>query len=156
VVADEIGKLAEQSGENTKAVSTIVRKTNSSMANSYESLNTGIVSIEEIFRGLADFNSRVNKVSEMTLNSLTINDKLQKDTFHFQKRSEELLSSLDEQKITIGEVSSSVESINDSAQSFSASSEELSSISQSIASSASDLKKSIEFFHLNLAQEKNN
>lgn len=154
VVADEIGKLAEQSGENATAVSRIVQKTNTSMESSFSALQTGIKGIEDIFKGLTEFNQKVNNVSKMTVDNLSMNQKLQEETGTFQKRSDEVIQAMDEQKRTISEVSESVEGINTAAQSFSASSEELSGISQSIADASIDLKEAIEFFRLIIRNEK--
>jgi methyl-accepting chemotaxis protein len=155
VVAGEIGKLAEQSGENAQAVSVMVKKTNTSMEDSFSSLQIGIKSIEDIFHGLSEFNLKINSVSQMTEDNLSMNQKLHEETSSFQKRSDDVIQSMDEQKRTISEVSESVESINTSAQSFSATSEEFSSISQSIAGTANDLKNDIAFFKIYKRNSKN-
>ncbi len=148
VVAEEIGKLAEQSGENARSVALIVDKTHSSMQKSYDSLRIAIEAIGEIFNGLNSFNQRLNAVFQMADSNMKINTSLQKDSIDFQNRSREVMSSMDEQKQALDGVGKSVGLISDSAQSFSSSSEELSSIAQSIADAAIELKKAIEFFQM--------
>lgn len=146
VVADEIGKLADQSGENAKTIFSIVERTKTSMDNSFSSLNNAIENIEGIFMGLESFGMSVKTVADLTANDQDINKELQQDSVKFLKRADDIMSSMNEQKSAIDEITKSMSLINESAQSFSASSEELSGVSESIANSVVELKKSIEFF----------
>lgn len=148
VVADEIGRLAEQAGENTKNISSIMQITSKSIDDSNTSLQAAIQDIEDIFSGLASFGTTVNRVGELTEQDLTINRSLQDDANHFLKRSDEIIDSMGEQKNAIDEISKSTETLNSVAQNNSASSEELSATSERVAQSASELKKSIDYFTL--------
>ena len=148
VVADEIGRLAEQAGENTKNISSIMQITSKSIDDSNSSLQAAIHDIEDIFSGLASFGTTVNRVGELTEQDLSINRSLQDDATHFLKRSDEIISSMGEQKNAIDEISKSTETLNSVAQNNSASSEELSATSERVAQSASEMKKSIDYFKL--------
>ncbi len=148
VVAGEIGRLAEQAGENTMNISNIMNVTRKSIDDSYDSLNIAINTIENIFDGLKSFGITVNKVGELTKQDLAINSDLQKDATHFLNRSNDIIISMNEQKKAIDEISKSMLVINMAAQNSSAASEQLSSTSEKVANNANDLKEAIEFFKL--------
>ncbi|OHD66163.1 MAG: hypothetical protein A2176_07940 [Spirochaetes bacterium RBG_13_51_14] len=146
VVADEIGKLADQTGENAKTISQIVGTTNTSMEKSYQSLSAAIGTIEEIFDGLNLFGKAVNKISDLAHDNLDINTILQDDTVHFLKRADDILKSMEEQKLAINEISKSIQAINEATYANSSSSEELSANSENVAEHARRMKEMVEFF----------
>jgi len=148
VVADEIGKLADQAGENAKTIFQIVGTTNTSMEKSYQSLSAAIGTIEEIFDGLNLFGEAVNKISKLAHDNLDINTILQDDTVHFLKRADDILKSMEEQKVAINEISKSIQAINETTYANSSSSEELSANSENVSEHAKRMKEMVEFFKI--------
>jgi len=148
VVADEIGRLADQATDNTKTISGIMNKTNKSIAKSDESLNGAISSIEFIFKGLTSFGDIVDRVGEYAVSDLEINRELENDSVHFIRRSDEIMTSMAEQKTAFSEIAKATVSINDTTQNISSVSEELAATSERIAHNARELKLSVDFFKI--------
>ncbi len=148
VVADEIGKLAEQTNVNVNTISKIVNDTEAKMASSFQSLNEAINAIQNIFDGLTSFTLSVNKVADLSRQDMEVNQVLQDDAQHFLERADEILASMQEQKLAIEEIAKSVNQINNSAQSNSAGAEELNATAENIAQAAENLKLEMDYFKL--------
>lgn len=146
VVANEIGRLAEQTGENTKNISKIMEATGVSIEESYASLNEAITRIETIFTGLSDFGEIVKSIGKLTEEDLDINRILKEDAAVFLQRSNSIMDSMMEQKTAIDEISNSTASINESTQNNTSSSEGLAAISEHVSGKSTELKKAIGFF----------
>ncbi len=149
VVADEIGSLATQTGENAKTISHMVKSTNISMEKSFTALNTAIGNIEKIFKGLESFGSIINNINELTVKDININEIVKSDAELLLERADEIKRSVGEQRTAIEEITKSITLINNAAQNTSTASENLSVSSDVFAKSAGELLREIEFFQVN-------
>ncbi len=146
VVADEIGKLATQTGDNSKSISRIMQQTSGSIVASGKSLQDVIVSLESVFKGLEAFGKTVKTVSELMAQDMEINKVLHGDAEHFLNRADKIMHAIEEERVAISEISRSTETLNEVAQDNSASSEELAVSSDAIAAHVARLEDLIKYF----------
>jgi methyl-accepting chemotaxis protein len=125
VVADEVRKLAERSGEATKQITLIIKGMQHNTKESVDSVADGLA--KSIQTGKA-FDNIVSMV----------NNSAQKVT--------EIAAASEQQAAQSGEVMQSVESIAATSQESAAASEETAATSQSLASLAEELNKSVSVF----------
>jgi methyl-accepting chemotaxis protein len=128
VVADEVRKLAERSGEATKQITAIIKGMQGNTRLSVKSVGEGVVSSQktgEAFKNIMDMvKDSANRVTEIAAAS-------------------------EEQAAQSTEVMASIESISAATQEAAASSEETASTAQSLAKLAEDLTNSVSIFKIN-------
>jgi methyl-accepting chemotaxis protein len=128
VVADEVRKLAERSGEATKQITAIIKGMQENTEASVKAVGEGVVSSEKT--GVA-----FEKIIAV------VNDSAQKVT--------EIAAASEEQAAQSAEVTASINSISASTQEAAASSEETAATAQSLAQLAEDLNRSVSIFKVN-------
>ncbi|TJY42603.1 methyl-accepting chemotaxis protein [Cohnella pontilimi] len=127
VVADEVRKLAERSGEATKQITTIIKGMQNNMKESVESVAEG-----------ADKSKETGKAFEKILTM--VNDSAQRVT--------EIAAASEEQSAQADGVMRSVESISSISEQAAAAAEQTASASQSLAHSAEELNHSVSVFKI--------
>jgi methyl-accepting chemotaxis protein len=127
VVADEVRKLAERSGEATKQITLIIKGMQHNTKSSVDAVTTGVE--ESVETGKA-FETIVSMV----------NDSAQKVT--------EIAAASEQQAGQTGEVMKAVESIAATSQEAAAAAEETAATSQSLAHLAEDLNRSVSIFKI--------
>jgi methyl-accepting chemotaxis protein len=127
VVADEVRKLAERSGEATKQITSIIK---GMQHNTKESVASVAGGVEKSIQTGKAFETIVNMV----------NDSAQKVT--------EIASASEQQSVQTGEVMKSVESIAATSEEAAAAAEETAATSQSLAHLADELNTSVSVFKI--------
>jgi methyl-accepting chemotaxis protein len=131
VVADEVRKLAERSGEATKQITYIIKEMQHNTKASVESVADGMGKSIETGKAF-------EKIVSM------VNDSAQKVT--------EIAAASEQQSAQAGEVMLSVQSIAATSEQAAAASEETASTSQSLAHLAEELNTSVSVFKINQNQ----
>lgn len=127
VVADEVRKLAERSGEATKQIAMIITGMQNNTKSSVNAVMEGVALSQKTGEA---FEHIIEKIREST------------------NKSSEIAAASEEQAAQTSEVLSAVESIAASTEEAAASSEEMSSASQSLAQLAEELNQLVAEFKL--------
>jgi methyl-accepting chemotaxis protein len=128
VVADEVRKLAERSGEATKQITGIIKIMQENTRQSVRAVGEGVISSQ-----------KTGEAFESII--AVVNDSAQRVT--------EIAAASEEQAAQSSEVMSSIESISASTEEAAASSEETAATAQSLAHLAEDLNRSVSIFKVN-------
>jgi methyl-accepting chemotaxis protein len=127
VVADEVRKLAERSGEATKQITGIIKGMQENTQQSVIAVGEGVISSE-----------KTGEAFEKIIG--VVNDSSQKVT--------EIAAASEEQAAQSSEVLASIESISASTEQAAASSQETAAIAQSLANLAEELSRSVSIFKI--------
>lgn len=127
VVADEVRKLAERSGEATKQITTIIKTMQSNMEASVEAVGKGAESNKRSGEAFEEISSMVNTTADKVT---------------------EIAAASEEQSAQASEVLVSVESIAAAAEESAASSEETAASSQSLSQLAEELNELVAVFKI--------
>ncbi|UNK19674.1 methyl-accepting chemotaxis protein [Paenibacillus sp. N3/727] len=127
VVADEVRKLAERSGEATKQIATIIKGMQNNTVESVKAVEAGVISTEKTGESFDHIISMVNDSSNTVM---------------------EIAAASEEQAAQAAEVVTAIESISASAEETAASSEETASTAQSLAELAEELNNMVAAFKI--------
>lgn len=127
VVADEVRKLAERSGEATKQIASIIKGMQNNTAESVKAVQAGVISTEKTGESFEHIISMVNDSSNTVM---------------------EIAAASEEQAAQAAEVVTAIESISASAEETAASSEETASTAQSLAKLAEELSNMVAIFKI--------
>lgn len=127
VVADEVRKLAERSGEAAKQIAGIIQGMQSNTADSVRAVEAGVVTTEKTGAAFENIMQMVNESSSMVM---------------------DIAAASEQQAAQAEEVLSSIESISASTEETAASSEETATTAQSLASLAEELNRMVAVFKI--------
>lgn len=127
VVADEVRKLAERSGEATKQIAGIIKGMQNNTTESVEAVEAGVITTEKTGES---FNHIISMVSDSSNTVM------------------EIAAASEEQAAQAAEVVTAIESISASAEETAASSEETASTAQSLAQLAEELNNMVAAFKI--------
>ncbi len=139
VVADEIGKLADSTSENAKAINNMFLRSNTEIERSYGSLETFIESLNQMITHIADISSRIDGVVSLAHQDMELNQHARNSLQGILQGADGILAAVDEQKLAFDEISRSISHINQRAQEIAGGSEELTATSREIANSIQEL-----------------
>ena len=139
VVADEIGKLADSTSENAKAINTMFLRSNAEIERSYKSLEVFIESLNQMISHISDFSARIDGVVGLAHQDMELNRKARQSLQEILSEADRILAAVDEQKLAFDEISRSISHINQRAQEIAGGSEELTATSKEIAGSIQEL-----------------
>ena len=149
VVADEISKLAEQTAESTKNISSLLSQGLNDVATGRQFLDDTSQAFANIMDNIEKTNSIVKTIAEYTGRQLEFSQKVLEDTRRVSEMADSISFATNEQKETNREMINTVNQINELTQSVAASAEEIASSSEEISGQAESLNTHIEFFHVN-------
>ncbi len=148
VVADEISKLADQTAQSLKEIGSLIKT-------SENEINNGIKNVNETFETITHVISGVNSISEVMKNirrdmasQKEVNAEVIAEVKIVGERSEEIKFSIDEQKMAMKEIMSSITNISDLTQNNSAEAEEMAGDATNLADLAGTQNKLVDFFHV--------
>lgn len=148
VVADEVRKLAEQSHEAAKKISTIIRDIQVETNTAVGTMNQGTVEVTrgtEVIAVTGDrFNFIVTMVEELNSGIQEISSAAEE----LSASSEEVVHSMDSVRTVASETAGDTQTISAAAEEQSASMEEIASSSQALAHMASELQVVVSKFRL--------
>lgn len=127
VVADEVRKLAERSGEATKQIAGIIKGMQNNTTESVKAVEAGVISTEKTGEAFDHIISMVNDSSNTVM---------------------EIAAASEEQAAQAAEVVTAIESISATAEETAASSEETASTAQSLAQLAEELNNMVAAFKI--------
>jgi len=139
VVADEIGKLADSTSENAKAINSMFLRSNTEIERSYGGLEAFIESLNQMITHIADISARIDGVMSLAHQDMELNQRARDSLQEILKGADGILAAVDEQKLAFDEISRSIAHINQRAQEIAGGSEELTATSREIANSIQEL-----------------
>lgn len=134
VVADEISKLADQTAQSLKDIGSLIKTSESEIKRGIENVNETLDTITNVINGVNSISDMMKNIKAEMIKQKEINEDVITEVSTVGRRSEEIKLSIDEQKIAMREIMSSITNISDLTQNNSAGAEE-------IAASASNLKE---------------
>ncbi|TGK06274.1 methyl-accepting chemotaxis protein [Leptospira fletcheri] len=147
VVADEISKLADKTSSSTKDIEEIIQANEAEIGIGVGNIKETVAVIGGIIRDIETIYAKMSEVSSFMGEQLKSNESVNQSGLEVKSRSDSIRAAVQEQKMAIHEISTTISNINDLTQSNAASSEELSSSSVGLANLAEDLKRDSEYFH---------
>ncbi|MBP7604583.1 MAG: hypothetical protein KBA15_11675 [Spirochaetes bacterium] len=139
VVADEIGKLADSTSENAKAIHGMFGRSNAEIEKAYRSLEVFIDSLNRMIENIADFGKRVDDAVELARRDMELNEKARGSLGRILSEADRILTAVDEQKTAFDEISRNISYINQRAQEIAHGSNELSETSRGIEGAVQEL-----------------
>ncbi len=146
VVADEISKLADTTATSVKEIGSLIKSSEEEIGHGISIVNDVVLRISSIITGVAGINAMVDGISTFIARQVENNVGINQSVGSVRTQSEEIEKSIDEQKIAMNEVVSSINGINELTQKISSGSEEIVENTKKNYEMARELKKKSEFF----------
>ncbi|GEL77731.1 methyl-accepting chemotaxis protein [Tenuibacillus multivorans] len=148
VVADEVRKLAEQSSESTNQISTIIYEIRDQTKYAVESVEQGVLSVDEgrelVNRAGQSFNDISEAVTQVSSRMKEVNESITE----IEERNESLVSSMDELNNYTDNTSTLAQEVASATEEQTASVEEVTSASSALAQMAQELQETAAKFKL--------
>ena len=146
VVASEISRLADRTAASIKDISDLIavndREINTGISNILEI--TGLINI--IVAGIAGINERLKYIFDFIAKQAQNNEAVKAEAGALNKLAAEIRNATEEQKLAIGEISTTIALINDTAQHSAIGAAEMSQNSGELSNAAENLKDRVNSF----------
>jgi methyl-accepting chemotaxis protein len=146
VVADEVRKLAEQSGNATKEITDIINGIQSNTKQSVKYVNDGVSATNETEKAFAYIAEMVSEAAGKANEIAAASEQQSAQSNEVMRSIESIASASEQQSAQTGEVMTAIESIAGASEEAAAASEETAATSQSLANLAEDLNNSVSIF----------
>ena len=146
VVADEISKLADETSSSIKNIEALILENENEIRNGSVIVEGSIGIITNIINSIDSIANVINGIYSFMQQQIESNSKVTEDVAMVRDRSESVKNAIEEHKIAVQEISSSISSISNITQKSVEGAEEFADNSKAVASMADGLRKSIEFF----------
>ncbi len=146
VVADEVNKLADQTGELVKSIRSTITRHTERFASEMHYIADTAGAFNEVKKHILETDEVISETSGFTSKLVSMNGEIQKKIEMLNKISDGIYLSSKEQKNTIEELNGSVNSMNDISQKTSESAFRVLNFAKEIKSSAENLLGNIERF----------
>ena len=117
VVADEVSKLAEQTNDNVKTISSLMQKNIAGLNDSNEQIKLFIRIMNSMISSIATLGKSIDTIVEKIREDNSLNAGIVSSTGVVMKTAEQVKNAITEQRSAISEVLKSVTSINETTQS---------------------------------------
>ena len=111
VVADEIGKLAERSIEQSKSIQSILLETVADIENETELIIKSSSSINEVETAVNNVNKGIDSILDLCISQETLTGTIEQNMQKILSGSSSITTATSEEKITINEVTNSIEQL---------------------------------------------
>lgn len=146
VVADEISKLADQTSNSVKEISSLIKAGESDARHGLTTVNSVVSSLSKIIGGVAGINNMVESMSRFMETQIATNQTVNNKASDVKERSQEIQNATEVQKNATGEIVKSIATISDLTQDNAAGAEEMSANAHEILKIASSLNEKVEKF----------
>ena len=148
VVADEISKLADQTANSIKDISTLISENDkeikiftSDVDNIIEVLNTTV-------KGIDSISVMMKEVAESLHIQIDASSFVSKDINNINTKAERITVATEEEKLALTEIVKSIAHVNETTQSYAAGSEELTGNTEELVAMAEAMKQKVDFFKM--------
>ncbi|MCP4137293.1 MAG: hypothetical protein GY754_40370 [bacterium] len=144
VVAEEISKLAEQTAENVKTITNLIKNNIQGLFNSYEGLEEFGIVLDNMLASIVQLSSSIDNITSLAKDDVDLNNEIKNDTVEVINQANTIQVSMEEEKISTEEILKSITTINDATQEFAAKSDELTTTADKVDTITRDLEKVLE------------
>jgi methyl-accepting chemotaxis protein len=139
VVADEISKLADQTAASIKEIDGLIKANVQEIARGMANVEATVSTIMQIIQGVNTISSEIAEISHQMEDQTAINRKVGGDTVSVMNMSDEIKSSMDDQKTSVNEMVKSITGLNEITQAYSEGARNLSVKSRDISTMVQEL-----------------
>ncbi len=139
IVADEIGKLADQTAQSTKNITQLVKLENERVAAGTRMVETLAQSFIQINRNIGQVDNALRIMVDAAAKTDTSSKEMKKAIDNIQTMADDIFTSTTEQNVTGKSMSNSVEEINNRIQAIALTSRELTSFIDSVVEKAENM-----------------
>lgn len=148
VVAEEVRKLAEQSSDATKEITTIIKGIQNNTSQSVHAVVEGVKSTKRTGQAFNEITEMMAKANEKTMEIASASVQQSTQSNHVMKAIESIASASAQQSSQSASVMQAVESIAATSEEAAAASEQTAATSQSLANLAEKLNESVSIFKI--------
>ncbi len=143
VVADEISKLADQTSESLSEISRLINRTEEEVNRGATGVTDAVTSINQAIRNISSMGTRIEGLTDDMKKQVITNSLVMEKAGTIRDRSEELRTTLSEQKNAFQEVTRSISGLNESTQSIAGGAINLSGTAGELADLAENLHNAV-------------
>ena len=143
VVADEIGKLADQTSASVKEIDKLIKKSENEINRGMENVRDTVEIISSILKGVNEINVMINEIGNSMEDNVSSTEIVNTEAVNIAALSEQIDIATKEQKKAADEIVQSITYMNELSQSNAASAEEISANAEDIAAMSKDVSNKI-------------
>jgi len=148
VVADEISKLADETASSIKNIETLIIQNDDEIKKGMTNVEISISTITRIINSIESIADVINRIYSFMQQQIDSNTEVSSEVARVRDRSESVKLAIEEHKMAVQEISSSISNISNLTQVGVEGAEKMAANSRSIAAMAEGLKKSIDYFQV--------
>ena len=142
VVAEEVGKLSEATGNSLKDIYNLIKATEEEVAKGMRNVEETVSILGGTIQNVNAISGAMTDVTTMMSEQVAISRDVDAQATTVRSRSEDIKNSVSEQMIAVNEVAKGIENINSLTQSITASAITLADTAKVVSEAAERLKKS--------------
>jgi methyl-accepting chemotaxis protein len=139
VVADEISKLADQTASSIKEIDGLIKVNVQEIARGMANIEATVSTIMQIIQGVNTISSEIAEISRQMEGQTSINRKVGGEAVSVMNMSDEIKTSMEDQKTSVTEMVKSITGLNEITQAYSEGARNLSVKSSDISSMVQEL-----------------
>jgi len=148
VVAEEISKLADQTGSSTMDINSLIKANELEIDKGMLNVTDSVSIIRKIIKGVDSINKMMNLISSDMTNQLDVNKIVNNEAANIKNKSEEIRDTTEEQKLLLSEIVRTITNVSERTISTSIGSEKIATTSRQTAEMTEKLKKHADFFRI--------
>jgi len=148
VVADEISKLADETASSIKNIESLISQNDNEIKKGITIVEDSISTITKIIGSIESITDVINRIYSFMKQQIDSNTEVSSEVARVRDRSESVKLAIEEHKMAVQEISSSISSISSLTQTGVEGAEEMAKNSRGMALMADGLKKSIDYFRV--------